>query len=169
MQFQKDLMVVNDLQTALVSEIKDILSDLVNTGNGESRTGFNGYAQFLPVLVNDDDDPDQFFPYFIVRINGGKTADDNDLWEVEADILVGVHDEDTGNAGHTHIVNAINRIVTRFCQEPTLGAPGYKAFRCMPDMEWALQDEDTYPYYFGSVRLKFMVPKPGRRTIPYAF
>ena len=114
MQFQKDLMVVNDLQTALVSEIKDILSDLVNTGNGESRTGFNGYAQFLPVLVNDDDDPDQFFPYFIVRINGGKTADDNDLWTVEADILVGIHDEDTDNAGHTHIMNAVNRIVTSF-------------------------------------------------------
>lgn len=169
MQFQKDLMVVSDLQHALITEIKDVLSDLINTGNDTSYTGFNGYSQFLPVLKNDDDDPDQFFPYFIVRIKDGKTVDDDDLWTVEAHILLGIHDEDLNNAGHQHILNAINRITTRFCWEPTLGTPGHKAFRCLPEMEWALQDEDTYPYYFGAVLLKFMVPKPGRRTIPYAF
>ena len=168
-QFQKDLMVVSDLQHALITEIKHILSDLVNTGNGTTYAGFNGYAQFLPVLKNDDDDPDQFFPYFIVRVNGGKTVDDNDLWTVDVTILLGVQDEDTDNLGQFHVMNAIDRITTRFCQEATLGTPGHKAFRCLPEMEWALQDEDTYPYYFGAVQLKFMVPKPGRRTIPYAF
>lgn len=169
MQFQKDLMVVSDLQHALITEIKNILSDLVNTENDTTYTGFNGYAQFLPVLKNDDDDPDQFFPYFIVRVDGGKTVDDNDLWTVDVKILLGVQDGDTDNLGQFHVMNAIDRITTRFCQEATLGAPGHKAFRCLPEMEWALQDEDTYPYYFGAVQLKFMVPKPGRRTIPYAF
>jgi hypothetical protein len=64
-------------------------------------------------------------------------------------------------------MNAIDRITRRFCEEPTIGIPGHKSFRCLPEMQWDLQDEDTYPYYFGGVELKFWVPKPGRREPRY--
>ena len=29
-------------------------------------------------------------------------------------------------------------------------------------MSFALQDEDTYPFYFGAIDIKFYVPKIGR-------
>lgn len=165
---QRDLMVPSDLQNALIAEITNLLADLVNTGNDKTYQSFNGYAQFLPVLKNDDEDEDQFFPYFIVRLDSGKTVEDDDLWTISVDILLGVNDEGTDNEGHYHILNAINRIVTRFSQEATLGEPGHKAFRCLPEMEWALQDADTYPYYFGAVNLKFLAPKPERRS-PFGY
>lgn len=187
---QNDLMVVNDLQKALIAEIKILLADLVTvkeetidpddptqlsdynakySDGTKTHHGFKGYAQFLPKLENDDDDPDQFFPYFIVRIDRGKTEDDDSLWTVTTDILIGVHDADTKNDGHLSVMNAINRIVTRFAQEATLGYAGRKAFRCHSDMEWALQDEDTWPYFFGGVELRFDVPKPMRKEPNYGY
>ena len=160
---QRDVMVSSDLQRALITEIGNLLSALQNDG----QNGFNGYAQFLPVLRNEDDDPDQFYPYFIVRVDSAQTEDDEECWTINVDILLGVHDEDTENGGHYRIMNAINRITTRFCEEPTIGVARYKAFRCLPRMQWALQDTDTYPYFFGAVELHFLAPKPERREPNY--
>lgn len=163
-----DIPVPSDLQRALLDEITDVLKDLVSTNAaGELVTGYTGYPQFLPVLVNDDDTADQFFPYFIVRLDTGKAVSVEDPWTVTVDILLGVHDAGTNNEGHYHILNAITRIVNRFAEEPTIGAPGHKAFRALPEMEWGLQDEDTWPYFFGGVEIKFLVPKPGIKEITY--
>lgn len=160
---QDDLMVFSDLQRALITEIGTILKDLITTVNNDERTGFNGYAQFLPKAIENDDDLDYYFPYFIVRIDNGTTVDDYSTWTVTADILIGICDTGEENQGHYHVLEAITRITTRFAMEATLGNPGHKAFRCLPEMSWHLQDEDTWPYYFGAVELKFMVPKPARK------
>ena len=187
---QNDLMTVADLQQALIDEIEKILADVttikeevedpndptqyqtyhIKYGDGtRNNKGFKGYAQFLPKLQNDDDDPDQFFPYFIVRIDKGKTEDDDSLWTVTVDILLGIHDADTKNDGHLSIMTAITRITKRFAEEATLGYAGRKAFRCHSEMEWALQDEDTWPYFFGGVELMFDVPKPMRKEPNYGY
>ena len=187
---QNDLMVVNDLQKALIAEIETLLANLVAVkeeltnqddsaqlsdydtqcnNDNKSHHGFKGYAQFLPKLVNNDADPDQFFPYFIVRIDKGATEDADSLWTVTVDILLGVHDADTQNEGHFTVLNAINRITKRFAEEATLGFAGRKAFRCHADMNWALQDEDTWPYFFGGVELRFDVPKPMRKEPNYGY
>ena len=187
---QNDLMTVADLQQALIDEIEKILADVTTIkeevedpndptqyqdyhlkyGDGtRNNKGFKGYAQFLPKLQNDDDDPDQFFPYFIVRIDKGKTEDDDSLWTVTVDILLGIHDADTKNDGHLSIMTAITRITKRFAEEATLGYAGRKAFRCHSEMEWALQDEDTWPYFFGGVELMFDVPKPMRKEPNYGY
>lgn len=52
----------------------------------------------------------------------------------------------------------IQRLVNRFAAEPLLD----HKYRAQQDMEWAVQDEETYPYFFGGVRIKFSVPKIGR-------
>ena len=165
-----DLMVASDLQSELVEEITEILKDVSSVNDsGEPVEGFTGYEQFLPVLKNDDDDPDQFFPYFIVRLDSAKTEDDGDLWTATVDILLGVHDEDTENNGHKVILNAITRITTRFSQDAVLARNRNIAFRCLPEMEWGLQDEDTYPYFFGGIQLKFWMPKPERKEPDYGY
>ena len=64
---QKDLMVASDLQRTLLAEIGKLLEDLRPYGKQ-----YTGFEQQLPVLRNADDDPDQFFPYYIVRIVDGK-------------------------------------------------------------------------------------------------
>ena len=126
-------------------------------------SGATGYKQSLPVLQADDETPDQFFPYFIVRLEEGETENDDSTWLVPVQILFGVFDSDANTDGHLHIMEMIQRTADRFAAEPLLN----KIFRADQNMHWAMQEEDTYPYYFGGIELRFMVPKIGRREPLY--
>lgn len=148
----------------LIAEVENILRDVVTKNTaGEDMVGVKGYKYRLPLITADDEDESQFFPYFIVRLSGGKTEDDDSPWLVTADILLGVCENDKDIPGHEHIMVMIQRITDRFAAEPLLN----KKFRAEQDMEWAVQDEDTYPFYFGGVEIKFRVPKIGRRIPDY--
>ena len=148
----------------LIAEVEDILKDVVTKNTaGEDVVGVKGYKYRLPLITADDEDESQFFPYFIVRLSGGKTEDDDSPWLVTADILLGVCENDKDVPGHEHIMVMIQRITDRFVAEPLLN----KKFRAEQDIEWAVQDEDTYPFYFGGVEIKFIVPKIGRRIPDY--
>lgn len=148
----------------LIAEVENILRDVVTKNTaGEDVVGVKGYKYRLPLITADDEDESQFFPYFIVRLSGGKTEDDDSPWLVTADILLGVCENDKDVLGHEHIMVMIQRITDRFAAEPLLN----NKFRAEQDMEWAIQDEDTYPFYFGGVEIKFRVPKIGRRIPDY--
>ena len=148
----------------LIAEVEDILKDVVTKNTaGEDVVGVKGYKYRLPLITADDEDESQFFPYFIVRLSGGKTEDDDSPWLVTADILLGVCENDKDIPGHEHIMVMIQRITDRFVAEPLLN----KKFRAEQGIEWAVQDEDTYPFYFGGVEIKFNVPKIGRRIPDY--
>lgn len=158
-----DMMVASDLQRALVKDLEEVLADVVTVdAQGRKVSGIKGYAQVLPNLVGGDGGEDEYFPYFIVRVQNGKVEDDDSPWTVKVMVIIGIHDPGEDAQGHFSLMVAIDRITTRFSQEATLGKRGHMAFRCLPTMQWALQDEDTYPYYFGAVSLEFLVPKAGR-------
>lgn len=157
---RRDLLVASDLQRGLVETIGDILSDVTTVdASGDKTSGFKGYAQRLPVQVDADDDPDKYFPYFIVRLLEAKTTDDNDFWTWRVAVYLGVHDDGLDNEGHFSLLNAMTRITSRFGQEATFGCSGHIGFRVLDEMEMELQDEDTYPYFLGAVLLKVAAPK----------
>ena len=148
-----------EFQKNLAEEIKKILSEIITkNADGEKRVGVSVYRQFLPKVLEDDEDESKFYPFAIVRLDKGITEDDFEAWQVSVDILLGLFDDDPETDGNDQIMILIQRIVNRFSQEARL-APNYT---CERQMEWACQDEDTYPYYFGVVSLKFRVPKLGR-------
>lgn len=153
-----------ELYDDLVTEVENILRDVVTKNTvGESVVGVKGYKYRLPLITADDEDESQFFPYFIVRLSEGKTEDDDSPWLITADILLGVCENDKDVPGHEHIMVMIQRITDHFAAEPLLN----HKFRAEQNMEWAVQDEDTYPFYFGGVEIKFRVPKIGRRIPDY--
>ena len=157
---RKDLLVASDLQRGLLDEIGEILADVVTTRADEQKqVGFNGFIQQLPVLQNDDEDRDQFFPYYIVRLMEANTESDTDFWTWTVAIYLGIHDEGAENQGHFSLLNAMTRITNRFGREAVLGSPHHVGFRCLPNMNMTLQDEDTYPYFFGAVLMQFAAPK----------
>ena len=53
---------------------------------------------------------------------------------------------------------AMDKVMNRFLERPLLD----NKFRANQNVSFALQDEDTYPYYFGGIDIKFYVPKIGR-------
>ena len=157
-------MTAEEFQRELIEEVEKILRDIQTENTaGETVTGVKGYEQMLPIVVNDEEDDSQFFPYFIVKLGDGKTQDDDSPWIVTTDIYLGCHDNSEKAEGHRHILNMVQKICDRFAAEPLMNSK----FRAEPDMEWALQDEDTYPFYFGGVRIRFNIPKIGRRTPNY--
>lgn len=131
--------------------------------DGTMVIGATGYRQQLPLLTQNDDDPDQFFPYFIVRIINGKTPSDNEPWDVTVNILFGAFSDDSSNQGHVYISNMIEAVADYFAAYPLLD----HKYRALQDMEYAMQDEDTAPYYFGLLEMKFWVQK-ARREDDYA-
>lgn len=149
-----------DLQDELAKEVGSILKDIVTlNAAGERVSGIQVYRQNLPIIISGEGEDSKFFPYAIVQLAKGKTEDDDSPWSVTVDILFGVYDSDESNQGHQHIMVMCQRVIDRFAAEPLLS----RRFRAEPDMEWAIQDEDSYPYFFGGVRMKFNVPKIERR------
>ncbi len=154
-----------DFQQALANDVQHILKDIITVNAaGQRVSGVKVYKQQLPVIASDEEDESQFLPYAIVKLSDGKTEDDDEPWTVTADILFGVYDPDKSNQGHQHIMVMCQRVIDRYAADSLLAG----RYRAEQDMEWALQDEDTYPYYFGGVRIKFNVPKIGRRE-PYGY
>lgn len=148
-----------ELQKDLATEVENILKDVITKDvDGNQRSGVTAYRQFLPKVTEDDEDETKFFPYAIIRLSEGTTPDDFTAWQVPTDILLGVYDDDPKMDGGDHIMVMIQRIIDRFSQEALLA----RKYRCESKMDWAVQDEDTYPYYFGGVRLVFDIPKIGR-------
>lgn len=156
-------MTILDLQDSLAKEVGKILEDVVTMKfSGEEVHGVTVYRQQLPVVASDEDDARDLFPYAIVQVYYGGTEDAEYPWTVETEIQVAVHDDDEANQGHRHIAVMCQRIIDRFCAEPLLD----HKYWAMPDIEWAIpsgEDDDTYPYFFGYIRIRFSVPKIGRR------
>ncbi|KAI4444650.1 hypothetical protein FMM80_25285 [Schaedlerella arabinosiphila] len=157
-------MTILNFQEELAKDVEHILKDVVTTNAaGERIHGVTVYKQQLPVITSDEEDESKFFPYAIERLDEGKGVDDDSPWMVTADVLLGLHDAEPSNQGHQHILVMCQRLIDRYAAEPLLA----KKYRAEQDMEWAVQDADTYPYFFGGVRIKFSVPKIGRREPVY--
>ena len=143
---------------AQLSDDRESTGIVFKKADGTTVIGATGYRQQLPRIVQDDEDTDQFFPYFIVRIETGHTPSDNEPWDVTVDILLGIFDDDTQNDGHVVIADMIQKITDYFVAYPLLD----HKYRALQDMDFALQDEDTYPYFFGGIEMKFWVQKAQR-------
>lgn len=162
-------MTFKDLQDELIAEVESLLKDVVTMNTDEKKVvGVKGYAHRLPISQSDEDDPAQYFPYFIVRIDTGKTEGDDDCWHISTDIILGVYDmgidlstEKTEKliTGHENILIMIQRIVDRFAWNPLFN----KKYRADQNIQWAVGEDDTYPFYFGAVAITFSVPKIGRK------
>lgn len=154
-------MTILDFQDALVKDVDKVLKDVFTTDvNGGRVSGVNVYAQNLPIAESDEEDDSQFVPYAIVKLYSGSTEDDETPWTVTADIHFCIHDAGTENQGHRHVMVMCQKLIDRYAAEPLLD----RRYRAKQDMEWALQDDESHPYFFGGVRIKFDIPKIGRRT-----
>lgn len=153
-------MTFKNLQDDLIAEIETLTKDVVTKNNSEETVvGLKGYAHRLPIIQSDDEGPDQYFPFFIVRIDNGRTRDDDDCWHIVVDVIIGIHDS-AYYAGHEHLLVVIQRIVDRFSWDPQLA----HMYRADQDIQWTVAEDDTYPFYYGAVEISFSTPKIGRKA-----
>ena len=119
------------------------------------------YAQFLPKRESDDaDDP---FPYIIARLYDGAIENQEDAYKINAILLVGVFDDDPANQGHYTVLEIMERIQRHFEERPVL-AEKFRLSNAEP-VQWALQDEESFPYFFGACYLSFdLLPPRNERS-----
>lgn len=118
----------------------------------------NVYKNRLPVALAGEDDTG-CFPYCIIRLSSGETAEDGDFYHVAADFYFGAYEDDVSGGGDVYIQTMREAIDTCFEEEPLLN----HLYRAEPDTSWVLQDSDTYPYYFGALAITFSIPKMKRK------
>jgi hypothetical protein len=155
------------LQKALMSEIEKITDGMTFKQPGkEKRKKLQIYGQGLPIpehspAERDDETIDYVetdaeeavfkCPWCIVRVEKGKIDGINADPNVVTSIEFGIFDDNTDNQGHEDVLNLIWKIYTRFAGDSLLEMQ----YECLNDFEFATQDEDTFPYFFGAMSMTF--------------
>nr|DAO39080.1 MAG TPA: tail completion protein [Caudoviricetes sp.] len=149
-------MTVRNLQKELMKDIGNIFEkDLFKDSLGK-YVSLNIYAQNLPIR-EDEDAPDPV-PYIVVRVLDGKVKGWVEAQEVQVMLIFGCFDDNVNNDGHEILLELIQKIEERFLKNPILS----KQFMFLNDeqhpFEWALQEEESFPYAFGAISMSFRTP-----------
>lgn len=149
-------MTVGNFQKELMKDIGNIFEkDLFKDSLGK-YVSLNIYAQNLPIR-EDEDAPDPV-PYILVRVLDGKVKGWVDAQEVQVMLILGCFDDNINNDGHEILLELIQKIEERFLKNPILS----KQFMFLNDeqhpFEWALQEEESFPYVFGAISMSFRTP-----------
>lgn len=143
---------------ALAEDVKHTLRDVYTKTITGNEAAVSVFKNRLPIVTEDEDDESKFFPYAVVRLSEA-TTDEEQPWIQKVYILLGVYDDSLMGEGYLHILTMMERITNRFIMEPLLD----KKYRAQPQINTDIQDEDTYPYYFGAIEMSFKLPKIERR------
>lgn len=145
------------LQDALVSDLNKLFQNRrYKTPDGQTAA-VSVFAQNLPKRESEEDeDP---FPYIVARLDSGDIESQTDAYKVAVILLVGVYDDDKSNQGHKTVLEIMEVIQRHYEEIPLLD--GRYVFT--DPFHWALQDEESYPYFFGGVQISFNAPAPRRK------
>jgi hypothetical protein len=149
-------MTARQLQSALVEKLTELLKGRrYHTPDGGTAAP-TVFAQNLPRQETAEEvDP---FPYVIVRIDSGNIETQTSPYKVAVVLIVGIYDEDLSNQGHMDVLDIFEHIQSGLEANPLVGGE----FVFTDPFNWALQDEESYPYFFGAASLSFSVPAPRR-------
>lgn len=146
-------------QDALIETLQELFKDKLYNG----QTGYKPlkvYKQDLPIPESEDDEDDDVdtdaaaSPYIAVRMIGGVISDDKSSQQVDFSLTICAYDTGNKRAGYQDVSNIKEDIVQFACKHPYFGG----AFTILKPITWALQTEDSHPYYFGAVFLTCTAP-----------
>ena len=144
-----------DLQDALCAEINKLFRGFPLKDASGAPTQLKVYAQDLPETETDDEDGTDPAPYCIVKLVDGTAGGGNNT--VRVVLVFCVRDAARDRQGHRDILTLLHRVYERFAKNPYLGNFVFPADE-QSAFEWAIQDEDTYPYNIGACKLTFACP-----------
>lgn len=145
------------LQDALVADLLTLFGERRYKAPDGGTEHLSVFAQNLPKRQSEnDDDP---FPYIIVRIDSGDIETQTDPHKVVVMFLVGIYDDDPQNQGHRAVLEIMELIQQHYEEMPLVDGK----YTFIDPFKWALQDEESYPYFFGGVEISFKLPAPRRK------
>lgn len=154
-------MTAYQLQKDLGEEIEEILKDMMLKNVKGELVKIKAYPQSLPKRIQKvqgadeqedimpEGEEENFYPYCIVSLDSGGLNES--VHQIKMIMIFGIFDDDVECQGHQVIVNMFHKIAERFIENPIL-----KDKYRMNDnagIEWILDTEDRYPYYFGAIEM----------------
>lgn len=147
---------------ALIELLNELFRGKLYNGQ-EGRKTLQVYKQDLPIPEDNDVDADidrACAPYIVVRMSNGQIKDDDAPQTVEFSLIICAYDTGGKREGFEDVENIKEDIIQRLCTRPYFGG----AFTVTKPMAWALQQDDTHPYYFGAVNLTCTAPAMSQDT-----
>lgn len=145
------------LQDALVADLRELFKNRRYKKPDGEPAALSVFAQNLPKRESEnDDDP---FPYIIARIDSGGIENQTEPHKVSIFLLIGIYDDEAENQGHRAVLEVMEVIQQHYEETPLLD--GQYVFT--DPFHWALQDEESYPFFFGGVEINFHLPAPRRK------
>ncbi|MCM1295492.1 MAG: hypothetical protein NC311_08100 [Muribaculaceae bacterium] len=123
----------------------------------EGRKGLQVFKQDIPVPEDNDVDVDTdaaLAPYIVVRMTGGEIPKEDSPQIVEFSIVICAYDISMSRVGYQDVANIKEDIIQRVCTAPYFGG----AFTVLKPIAWAMQQDDTAPYYYGAITLNCTAP-----------
>lgn len=154
-------MVVVELQKELAKEVKKITSGMILKNVKKEETKLNVFEQMLPKNERGASKEKELFPYCNIQISECFSETINSLQIVKVLLILGIFEDSANGQGHIVVLNLIQKIQERFYTNPILA----KKFIMNPNIEWALQTEDLYPFYYGAILTEWKVPAMKRKEI----
>ncbi len=147
-----------ELQRAVKDDLTALFQETRYRNPEGQPSTISVFKQHLPKQETEDaDDP---FPYIIVRVDSGGIATQADPHKVAVILLIGTYDDGTDNQGHEAVLEILEKIQHHYEEKPLLA----EQFVFTDPFNWVLQDEESYPYYFGAANLSFNLPATRRKA-----
>lgn len=149
-------------QEALAEMLEELFAGKKFNGQ-QGRKPLNIHKQDLPVPEDNDADVDTDAaeaPYIVVRMMNGEIPNDNSPQTVEFSLIICAYDEGKRREGYQDVANIKEDIVQRVCSKPYFGG----AFTILKPIAWAMQNDDTAPYFFGACQLICTAPAMTQET-----
>jgi hypothetical protein len=156
-----------DLQNALQKDLTDLFKGHFYKSPSLGPDGKSLYSepqvfrQNLPKRQSEND-PEPF-PHIIVRLDSGRIASQRDAHRVAVLLLVGTYNDDPMNSGHEAVIQIMEKIHAHYAENRVLE----RSFVFQDPFDWVLQDEESYPYFFGTARIIFDAPAPRQKASVY--
>lgn len=144
-------MIPTELQTGLVTRLKDLFSDKTFNNPDMNRVSIHVFEQHLPQKEQNDIN---YYPYVIVQLVDGEQIGETDPEKAKIMFIVGAFDDHEDNQGHKEVIEVINKILIDLKKNPLQDMK----FELQYPIRWALHDEDVAPYFFGAIETTWSEP-----------
>ncbi|MFR8283727.1 hypothetical protein [Dysosmobacter sp.] len=164
------------MQDAIVADLADLFEGQTLPSSAGDRRPIRVYSQDLPIIEGLDETEDRTEeipePYIIVRTNEGNIPDANSAQEIDLILVVCTYDRNPNRQGYRDVLHIIQEIYGRYAKNPLVrikadsGGVRGGPWSVKYPIKWVTQQEDTHPYYFGAMSLKFEAPAV-RQEVPF--